>query len=160
MSVYTTISEAQLSTFLSHFRVGKLLQFEGILAGIENTNYFVTTSEGEFVLTLFEQLKWEELPYFLDIMASLSEHEVPSAHPIADLDGGYLRLLNEKPAALVQRLPGSSVDHPTPAHCTALGAALGRMHAMAHCFSGLRNNPRNIEWCQHSIERLDRKSVV
>jgi len=157
MSVYTTISEEELTSFLSHYRVGTLRAFAGIQAGIENTNYFVTTSEGEFVLTIFEQLQWEELPYFLDIMAFLAEHEVPSAHPIADQKGDYLRHLKEKPAALVQRLSGGGVDHPNPIQCAELGEALGRMHAMAHNFSGQRSNPRGIGWCQNSIQQLGTK---
>jgi homoserine kinase type II len=154
MSVYTTITEEELHNFLSHYQAGTLIKFEGILAGIENTNYFVTTDQGEYVLTLFEQLGWDELPYFLDIMAFLAEHQVPSAHPIADRNGDYLRWLNQKPAALVERLNGSSVDQPTTTQCAALGSALGRMHAMAHQFSGQRQNPRNIHWCQQSINQL------
>jgi homoserine kinase type II len=154
MSVYTTITEEELAHLLDHYRVGELRSFQGILAGIENTNYFVTTSEGEFVLTIFEQLSWEELPYFLDIMAFLAEHEVPSAHPIADEQGRYLRQLKEKPAALVERLSGSGVDHPNPTQCAEIGHALGRMHAMAHHFSGERQNPRGIHWCEQSVEQL------
>lgn len=157
MSVYTTISEAELNTFLSQYAVGTLQSFEGIQAGIENTNYFVTTSEGEYVLTLFEQLAWEELPYFLDIMAFLAEHEVPSAHPIADCNGAYLRQLKEKPAALVERLNGQGVDHPNTAQCAEIGGALGRMHAMAHNFEGQRENPRDIHWCQASVTQLNTK---
>ncbi len=157
MSVYTTINEDELTTFLEAYGVGTLQSFEGILAGIENTNYFVTTSEGEYVLTIFEQLVWEELPYFLDIMAFLAEHEVPSAHPIADRDGDYLRHLKEKPAALVQRLKGSGVEHPNTAQCAEIGQALGRMHAMAHNFEGQRNNPRGIGWCEDSIQQLSHK---
>lgn len=157
MSVYTTITEAELNTLLSHYTVGTLKSFEGILAGIENTNYFVTTSEGEFVLTIFEQLAWEELPYFLDIMAFLAEHEVPSAHPIADNNGDYLRHLKEKPAALVERLNGAGVDHPNTTQCAEIGQALGRMHAMAHNFRGQRENPRGIGWCRASIAQLTAK---
>ncbi len=157
MSVYTTISEEELTTFLGHYSVGELKSFEGILAGIENTNYFVTTSEGAFVLTIFEQLAWEELPYFLDIMAFLAEHEVPSAHPIADRKGDYLRHLKNKPAALVERLSGRGVDHPNTTQCAEIGQALGRMHAMAHNFSGQRSNPRGIGWCKESITQLTTK---
>lgn len=157
MSVYTTISEEALKTFLSHYDVGELKQFEGILAGIENTNYFVDTTKGRFVLTIFEQLVWDELPYFLDIMAFLAEHEVPSAHPIADRQGDYLRRLQEKPAALVERLEGGGVDHPNQTQCAEIGTALGRMHAMAHNFEGQRENPRGLNWCQTSSSQLKEK---
>ncbi len=154
MSVYTTIEEQELSRFLESYAAGTLQGYEGIVAGIENTNYFVTTTTGEYVLTLFEQLGWDDLPYFLDIMAFLAEHQVPSAHPIADHQGAYLRQLCGKPAALVERLQGQSVDHPTPSQCGAIGRALGQMHALADQFHGERVNPRGYAWCQSSVEQL------
>ena len=104
MSVYTTVEHGELEEFLSHYSLGELLDYEGISAGIENTNYFVTTSQGRYVLTLFEALSAEELPYFLDLMAHLAEHEVPSAHPMPDDKGKYLRILNGKPAAALKAI--------------------------------------------------------
>jgi homoserine kinase type II len=68
MSVYTEVEREQLITFLEDYSVGNLVSFEGISDGIENTNYFVTTDTGGFVLTLFEQHEFEELGYFLDVM--------------------------------------------------------------------------------------------
>ncbi|MEO6696511.1 MAG: phosphotransferase, partial [Gammaproteobacteria bacterium] len=103
MSVYTRIERHELEAFLRGHGVGALMDFAGISAGIENTNYFVTTDQGGYVLTLFETLNAAQLPYFLDLMAHLAEHGVPCAHPIADRQGHYLRTLKDKPAALVQR---------------------------------------------------------
>ncbi len=157
MSVYTTISRDELVAFLEQYSVGELISYEGIQAGIENTNYFVTTSKGDFVLTIFEHLVRDELPYFLGIMAFLAEHEVPSAHPIADNNGETLQQLHGKPSALVQRLRGCGIDHPNTMHCAELGQALGRMHTMAHNFAGYRENPRSIGWCRESIESLAEK---
>ncbi|MBC8519172.1 MAG: homoserine kinase [Gammaproteobacteria bacterium] len=157
MSVYTTVSQDELVELMGQYSVGELISYEGIQAGIENTNYFVSTTDGEFVLTIFEQLEWEELPYFLDIMAFLAEHKVPSAHPIADKSGEYLRKFLGKPAALVQRLNGRSVDYPNQEQCAALGKALGRMHSMAHNFSGHRENPRGIRWCRETIQIIAEK---
>ncbi|MGD8514502.1 MAG: homoserine kinase [Granulosicoccaceae bacterium] len=160
MSVYTRVDEADLTAFLAEYNVGELIDFTGITAGIENTNYFVTTTGGRFVLTLFEQLAAEELPYFLDLMAFLAEHEVPSAHPIADNAGNYLRTLKGKPAALVQRLNGYTVDHPDPAQCAALGSMLGRLHAVGHEFTEHRDNDRGPHWWRVTADKLgDRLSV-
>jgi len=117
MSVYTVVDRPELEAFLAHYSHDSLIDFQGISAGIENTNYFVTTEKGEYVLTLFEQHSADELGYFLELMAFLAEHGVPSAHPVADVQGDYLRTLKGKPAALVQRLPGKSVEQPTAAHC-------------------------------------------
>ncbi|MGD8811952.1 MAG: phosphotransferase, partial [Thioalkalispiraceae bacterium] len=130
MSVYTTIERDELEAFLQHYPAGTLLRFEGISAGIENTNYFVDTDKNRLVLTIFEQLSKDELPYFLDLMAHLAEHDVPSAHPLADNQGHYLRELKDKPAALVQRLTGKSVEYPSVAQCAALGQALGHLHVV------------------------------
>lgn len=147
MSVYTAVTTEQLKRFLADYALGELEQFVGISNGIENTNYFVTISEGEFVLTLFEVLKADELPYFLELMAFLAEHGIPSAHPVADSHGRYLRKLNGKPAALVKRLIGASVDLPTTAQCRAIGELMGRMHVAGDLFPMHRAPDRGPDWC-------------
>lgn len=147
MSVYTAVTTEQLKRFLADYALGELQQFVGISNGIENTNYFVTTSEGEFVLTLFEVLTADELPYFLELMAFLAEHDIPSAHPVADRHNRYLRELNGKPAALVKRLIGASVDLPTAAQCRAIGEKMGRMHIASDSFTLYRAPDRGPDWC-------------
>jgi len=148
MSVYTTVERDELEEVLSHYSLGVLLEYEGISAGIENTNYFVTTSQGEYVLTLFEALTANELPYFLDLMAHLAEHDVPSAHPIADEQGKYLRQLNGKPAALVMRLKGHNIETTNRNQCAELGKALGHLHVVGQSFNGYRQNLRGPHWWQ------------
>src|SRR3954470_9029502 len=128
MSVYTTVTPEQLSLWLSRHNVGTLIDLRGIAAGIENTNYFVTTTAGRYVLTLFEKLTAAELPFYLGLMAHLADHGIPSARPIPDLEGELLGELNGKPAALVSFLPGTDVDEPALAQCSAVGAMLARIH--------------------------------
>lgn len=154
MSVYTTIERDELESFLQNYPVGKLLDYEGISAGIENTNYFVDTEGGRFVLTIFESLTREELPYFLDLMAHLAEHSVPSAHPKADNQGRYLRELKDKPAALVKRLNGSGVEHPSVAQCAAMGKALGHLHVVGQSFEGNRENERGPHWWHETAKAV------
>ena len=146
MSVYTRIEQRDLGEFLANYSLGTLAEFSGISAGIENTNYFVTTTGGKFVLTLFESTPAEHLPYFLDLMAFTAEHGVPSAHPLADNDGHYLRVLKQRPAALVRRLEGSNVEQPNTAQCAAVGAALGHLHVVGQAFTGQRENDRGPRW--------------
>ena len=146
MSVYTRIEQRDLEEFLANYSLGTLAEFSGISAGIENTNYFVTTTGGKFVLTLFESTPAEHLPYFLDLMAFTAEHGVPSAHPLADNDGHYLRVLKQRPAALVRRLEGSNVEQPNTAQCAAVGAALGHLHVVGQAFTGQRENDRGPRW--------------
>lgn len=146
MSVYTLVEREELETFLENYPLGELLEYEGISAGIENTNYFVTTRDQRMVLTLFENHTAEELGYFLDLMAFLAEHEVPSAHPLADNSGHYLRELNGKPAALVMRLNGGGIELPSPAQCSAIGQALAQLHVAGQAFEGHRDNDRGPRW--------------
>ena len=154
MSVYTKVERHELEAFLRHYSLGELVEYQGISAGIENTNYFVTTDHGRYVLTLFEALSMDELPYFLDLMAHLAEHQVPSAHPEADDEGHYLRTLNGKPAALVLRLEGKSVENPNPAQCAALGQALGHLHVVGQHFDGYRENQRGPHWWVTTAEQV------
>ncbi len=146
MSVYTDISVSELDGFLRRYSVGALRDYAGITDGIENTNYFVTTDAGRFVLTLFESTTAEALPYCLSLMAFLAERAVPCAHPVADREGRYLQDFKDKPAALVQRLNGVSVKQPDREHCRILGATIGRMHQIAQAYSGSRENERGAVW--------------
>jgi len=146
MSVYTPVSDTQLSEWLRNYSVGTLVGSEPIQAGSENTNYFVSTSQGHYVLTLFERLPAVELPFYLDLMAHLARHGVPSPAPIADLSDRYLSHLNGKPAALVTRLPGKSMERPGARECAELGALLARMHLAGRSYAGYLENPRGPKW--------------
>jgi homoserine kinase type II len=127
---------------------------EPIQAGIENTNYFVTTSQGRYVLTLFERLPAQELPFYVNLMAHLARHGIPCPAPIADLTDQYLRQLNGKPAALVTRLPGRSNEHPGAAECAELGALLGRMHLAARSYPAYLENPRGPKWWRFAAREV------
>ena len=146
MSVYTPVSEAELDEWLRNYSVGRLQALEPIKAGIENSNFFVTTTQGRYVLTLFERLPAAELPFYLDLMAHLARHGIPSPAPIADLSDQYLQRLNGKPAALVTRLPGSSLEHPGVAECGELGALLARLHLAGRSYPAYLENPRGPKW--------------
>lgn len=146
MSVYTTVTPEQLRAWLADYAVGELTELRGITAGIENTNYFVTTSGGRFVLTLFEKLTARELPFYLNLMAHLAEHGVPSAHPVAGRSGAYLGTLNGKPAALVARLEGSDIAQPDAGQCAAVGAVLARLHRAGQSYPATMDNPRGPKW--------------
>lgn len=154
MSVFTRVERDHLEHFLTLYSQGTLVDYAGINAGIENTNYFVTTTQDKFVLTLFETLQASELPYFLNLMAFFADHGVPSAHPIADNQGSYIRNLNNKPAALVKRLQGMSIECPTIDHCRIVGTLLGRMHNIGTRFEENRENDRGPQWWRHTEKKL------
>ena len=157
MSVYTTIEENELKSFLSHYDVGELENYQGISDGIENTNYFVNTSHGRFVLTIFEQHSFDEMQYFLNLMHHLADHAVPSANPVADKQGNYLSHFKNKPIALVERLNGGSITETSISHCEQLGAAMGKMHSAGLSFDSRQNNPRGPAWCQQMAHKVMEK---
>lgn len=128
MAVYTEVGEDDARALLARLGRGELLELRGIAAGIENTNYFVDTTRGAYVLTLFERLGAEQLPYYLVLMRHLARQGIPVPEPQAGAEGELLFTLAGKPAALLTRLPGSHRLAPDLHHCQQLGAMLARMH--------------------------------
>ncbi len=154
MSVFTPVTPEQFSAWLKHYRVGTLVHMQGIAAGIENTNYFVTTSGGRYVLTLFEKLTAVELPFYLGLMAHLAQHGVPCPAPATDLDDRLFSELNGKPAALISRLQGEAVTAPTPAQCAEVGGTLAGIHLAGRSYPGKLDNPRGPRWWREAAPRV------
>jgi homoserine kinase type II len=146
MSVYTKVTREELAQWLRDYAIGSLVDLLGIAAGVENTNYFVTTTQGRYVLTLFERLGAAELPFYLELMAHLARHGIPCPAPIADRRDQLLGALKGKPATLVTCLPGAPVLAPEPRHCTLVGAVLADMHLAGASFPGTLENPRGPKW--------------
>lgn len=146
MSVFTKVSHAQLSAFLKQYPVGELIGFQGIGEGVENTNYFVDTVDGRWVLTLFERLNYDDLPFFLGLMDHLASHGFPGAMPVRTHEGLNLVTLNEKPAALVRRLTGQSVLFANLEQCRQVGRALGDLHVIGKSYAGRCDNSRGAQW--------------
>lgn len=154
MSVYTRVEAADVAAFLKDYAVGDLLDLQGIADGIENTNYFVTTSGGRFVLTLFERHADVELEYFLELMVTLADHGLACPRPIMADDGSYLRRLAERPTALVERLTGRAITEPTVDQCAAVGGALGRIHRIGRHVHRRRANERGPAWWRFTADAL------
>ncbi len=157
MSVYTTVTQTQLTEWLQNYSLGALQHMQGILSGIENTNYFVTTSQGKFVLTLFEHMGAAELPYYAQLMAHLAARGFTCPSPVANSHGEFIGELNGKPALLVTCLPGESVVHVSPMQCGQVGAALAQLHHAGQGFTQRMLNPRGPHWWKSYLQLLRRK---
>ena len=155
MAVYTALDDEDVQQLLARYRVGELVEFTGIKAGVENSNWFVTTTAGQYVLTIFEKHGCDEVPYFLNLTAHLAERGVPCASPIADADGGFLQRLRDKPAALIERLPGRTLEQPGVEHCRQVGDALGRMHVAGFAFAETHANERGPLWWLRTSRELE-----
>lgn len=153
MSVYTTVTREELTAFLKTYPVGELVDYEGISAGIENTNYFVDTTDGRWVLTLFERARTEDLPYFLGLMDHLAHRGVPSASPLEG-EQGLLSALNGKPAALVHRLDGRSIMNPSDRQCHEVGSVLAEMHKAGQSFRMHRADCRGMDWARGAASEV------
>ena len=146
MAVYTEVSFDEANTFLQSLKLGTLQTLEGCSGGIENTNYFVSTDQAPMVLTLFERLTAEQLPFYLRLMKHLAFHGIPVPDPAANADGDVLHQLDGKPAAVVNRLKGRSELAPTAQHCELVGAMLARMHLAGRDFDLRQPNLRGLAW--------------
>ena len=135
MAVFTEVTPDEAQRLLSELHLGQLSELRGIEGGIENTNYFATTSAGPWVMTLFERLSFEQLPFYLYLMKHLARHGIPVPDPAANDQGEILHRVCGKPAAVVSRLRGKSQLAPTPVHCAAVGAMLARMHLAGRDFN-------------------------
>ncbi len=154
MSVFTKVSPDEARAWLKNYVLGDLLELKGISDGIENTNYFLTTAHGRYVLTLFEKLSEQDLPFFVGLMAHLSNHGVPCPRPVADLTDHMVGHLNGKPAVIVSRLPGMPVSNPTRAQCAQVGEVLADLHLSGRTFPLSMSNPRGTQWREDTAPRV------
>ena len=166
MAVFTEVSFDEAAEFLRFLKLGELKLFKGAAGGIENTNYFVDTDQGQYVLTLFERLSFEQLPFYLHLMKHLAMGGVSVPDPVPDRDGNLLHRLKGKPAAVVNKLRGHSELAPTTAHCTDVAGMLARMHLAGLDYPHRQPNLRALSWWNETVPvvlpflTLDQRSLI
>ncbi len=155
MAVYTEVPFHEAAELLSALNLGTLTELQGIQGGIENTNYFATAEQGgtpvTHVLTVFERLGFEQLPYYLRLMKHLASQGIPVPEPAANAQGEILHTLQGKPAAVVNKLRGRSELAPTERHCAAVGQTLARMHLAGRSFPLSQPNLRGLPWWNETV---------
>lgn len=154
MSVYTSLSRVQIEQFLNTYNLQPLISYAGISAGIENSNYLLTTPHGQFVLTLYEHLNSEEIKPYLELLIQLGQSGSYFPNPLADRQQNHLSILAERPAALFKCLPGESVLQVTLNQCQLVASALASLHLTNPSIAFSKENPRNIEWMQATAFEL------
>jgi len=159
MAVYTDVSDAELTAFLGAFDLGRVLSFKGIAEGVENSNFFLSTERGAFILTLYEKrVKEEDLPFFLGLLEHLSAKGIPCSLPVRARDGKTWRTLNGRPAALMTFLSGLSPRKPDAAQCGELGAALARLHLAGADFKMTRANALSLDGWKTLVKQCEPKA--
>jgi homoserine kinase type II len=151
MAVYTEVAFDEAARLVQGLGLGELKDLQGIRSGIENTNYYALSTRGQWVLTLFERLGREQLPYYLELMRHLAQRGIPVPAPQPDSGGTLLHTLAGKPAALVTRLPGSHRLAPGVGHARQVGEMLGRMHVAGMDFPGNQPHLRGLEWWLRTV---------
>jgi homoserine kinase type II len=154
MAVFTSVTLDDLSQWIKQFPLGKALAIQGISSGIENSNFFLTTERGEFVLTIFENLGFEQLPFYVQLMRHLSGRGVPVPAPVPNERGELVVALHGKPAVIVSKLDGSSQMDPQPVHCAEVGAMLARMHLAGQDFPLRQPNLRGLDWWIETVPKV------
>lgn len=159
MAVYTDITEDELSAFLIDYDVGTLMSYRGIAEGVENSNFMLHTTGGQFILTLYEKrVDPNDLPFFLGLMQHLAERGVSCPLPIARNNGGLLGQLSGRPAAMISFLEGMWPRKPEAWHCRETGKAIAQMHLASEGFELTRRNALSVDgwrplW-DKSVERV------
>lgn len=148
MAVFTPVSKADLDQWLTHFSLGAATSIRGIASGIENSNFFIGTDAGDYVLTLFENLSLAQLPFYLQLMDHLARRGILVPAPVASRDGQLVGELHGKPAAIVSKLNGASEMNPQAEHCAQVGSMLARMHLAGQDFPLHQENLRGLAWWQ------------
>jgi homoserine kinase type II len=159
MAVFTEVSDSEAGELARALQLGELRELRGIQGGIENTNYFLTTELGEYVLTLFERLTQEQLPFYLRLMKHLAQrgipvpapHALPASASAGNPDGQLLHQVCGKPAAVVDKLRGKSELAPSPAHCAGVGEMLARMHLAGRDYPLSQPNLRGLPWWNDTV---------
>ncbi len=145
MAVYTKLSKSELVGFFSKYNLGKLLNYKGIKEGIENTNYFIQTEKGKFILTLYEKRTEEkDLPFFISLMRNLFDKKFPTPEPIINKNGNYISQILKKNAAVVSFLEGNAKKNLSPNNCYQVGVSAAKLHLITKNLTGKRENKLSV----------------
>lgn len=154
MSVYTQLQRDEILLLLENYHLGHLEAFEGVNDGVTNTIYHLTTTQGEYILTLFEDLSADSLPFYLHLIEHHCEQGVPCPEVVKNKNGHAIMALKHKPAVIMTFLPGQTYEQINPTMRAALGRALAQLHQSGLSFPEKADNPRGLDWMRQTASRL------
>ena len=145
MAVYTKLSESDLNIFFSKYNLGKLLKYNEIKEGIENTNYFIHTQTGKFILTVYEKrVEEKDLPFFIGLMRNLYDSNFLSPEPIINKNGNYISEILNKKAAVISFLEGNAKKNLSPDNCHQVGVNTAKLHLITKNLKNKRENKLSV----------------
>jgi len=157
MAIYTKLSENNLKEFFLKYNLGKLLNYKGIKEGIENTNYFIQTDKGKFILTVYEKrVEEKDLPFFMGLMRNLFDANFPSPEPIINKNGNYVSEISGKKAAVVSFLNGSAKKNLSPNDCQEVGIQTAKLHLITKNLTGKRENKLSVNSWRKIYEKVQK----
>lgn len=159
MSVYTELTTTDISAILADYNLGALSDFQGIAAGIENSNFFINTDSGRYVLTIFERMQAEELPYFMRLMRHLAANGLSCPDVMPRHDNSLLFEIHGKQGCIVSCLTGKTLDELNAAQLRSSGEALARLHLAGADFNEYRSTPTGPEWLAAKIAEVIEKTA-
>ena len=154
MAVFTEVSNTQLDELLSHYDIGQARSLKGIASGIENSNFYLDTDKGKYVLTIFERLNKDQLPYYLELTSHLGKKCLAVSYPIPRKDGGLLSEINGKPCSIAPCLSGTYVEKPSAKACREMGEMLAKMHNAVEDFPLSQENTKGSAFWLSSMPLL------
>ena len=155
MSVYTKITPDEISRYLEDYSIGTFERLEGISDGIENTNYILKTSNNEYIFTIFESIDIEKVIVYLELMNFLNKCNFKCAKVHATKDNKLCKLIQNKPAAIIEKLSGSSIDDVNATQCAEIGELLANFHILGSDFSHDIKDSRDISWRRDAYAKLE-----
>ena len=146
MAVYTPVNQSELEDFVEQYNLGKLISYDGILEGIENTNYKILMEEGNFIITIFEKrVDPQDIPFFMNLQNHLSEHGFHCPVPIKNKNKNIINSLHNKKAIIISFLEGKKIDDPQSHHCLQVGKMVSNFHQITKNFENTRKNTLDID---------------
>jgi len=155
MSVYTILKNKHIKEILSLYNIGSLKSFDGISDGITNTNYFLNTDKGKYVITIFEDIKKTKVTKYLKLMNFFSKKGLCAPEIMITKSGGVLTTVEKKPCSIMQKLSGKTVNESNSTLCKSLGEVIGTFHNFSQQYQGMISNSRDIEWIEKTSKKIE-----